>query len=263
MQVGDQFKNTCDEWRDDGTYAVDIIDIAPTVMALLGLPVPRHSLGVFIDDIVGGITTDQGGPAAASMLGKGCTGREVAWESPVYNGIRGLALDRMCNESYHQDPEAEDGKDFEVPGEAATSEAWSEDEFIRYRHVLHYRDLYQQKLSYVRGYLEAVDALRVWEEGERMTFLKTTVDGKQFYDEGSNGRCSAYDPLNMRQTGRDGSTSTNAYVYTILPCAYGTIAHCGQKFLTGEHDVQGELRDKDVCTFNDWNLIKIYYVQVQ
>ena len=31
---------------------------------------------------------------------------------------------------------------------------------------------------------------------------------------------------------------------------------------TGEHDVQGELRDKDVCTFNDWNLIKIYYVQV-
>ena len=260
--VGDQFKNTCDEWRDDGTYAVDIIDIAPTVMALLGLPVPRHSLGVFIDDIVGGITTDQGGPAAASMLGKGCTGREVAWESPVYNGIRGLALDRMCNESYHQDPEAEDGKDFEVPGEAATSEAWSEDEFIRYRHVLHYRDLYQQKLSYVRGYLEAVDALRVWEEGERMTFLKTTVDGKQFYDEGSNGRCSAYDPLNMRQTGSDGSTSTNAYVYTILPCAYGTIAHCGQKFLTGEHDVQGELRDKDVCTFNDWNLIKIYYVQV-
>ena len=227
------------------------------------LPVPRHSLGVFIDDIVGGITTDQGGPAAASMLGKGCTGREVAWESPVYNGIRGLALDRMCNESYHQDPEAEDGKDFEVPGEAATSEAWSEDEFIRYRHVLHYRDLYQQKLSYVRGYLEAVDALRVWEEGERMTFLKTTVDGKQFYDEGSNGRCSAYDPLNMRQTGSDGSTSTNAYVYTILPCAYGTIAHCGQKFLTGEHDVQGELRDKDVCTFNDWNLIKIYYVQVQ
>ena len=96
-----------------------------------------------------------------------------------------------------------------------------------------------------------------------MTFLKTTVDGKQFYDEGSNGRCSAYDPLNMRQTGSDGSTSTNAYVYTILPCAYGTIAHCGQKFLTGEHDVQGELRDKDVCTFNDWNLIKIYYVQVQ
>ena len=95
-----------------------------------------------------------------------------------------------------------------------------------------------------------------------MTFLKTTVDGKQFYDEGSNGRCSAYDPLNMRQTGSDGSTSTNAYVYTILPCAYGTIAHCGQKFLTGEHDVQGELRDKDVCTFNDWNLIKIYYVQV-
>ena len=80
MQVGDQFKNTCDEWRDDGTYAVDIIDIAPTVMALLGLPVPRHSLGVFIDDIVGGITTDQGGPAAASMLGKGCTGREVAWD---------------------------------------------------------------------------------------------------------------------------------------------------------------------------------------
>ena len=82
MQVGDQFKNTCDEWRDDGTYAVDIIDIAPTVMALLGLPVPRHSLGVFIDDIVGGITTDQGGPAAASVHSAASCRRCASRSSP-------------------------------------------------------------------------------------------------------------------------------------------------------------------------------------
>ena len=67
----------------------------------------------------------------------------------------------MCNESYHQDPEAEDGKNFEVP-EAATSEAWSEDEFIG-RHAPLPRPLPAEAL-YVRGYLEAVDALRAWEE---------------------------------------------------------------------------------------------------
>merc|ERR550514_285020 len=107
------------------------------------------------------------------MLGKGCTARDVEYESPTHNGLAGLALDRMCNDSYIHNPDAVVGLDYEVPGIAATSEPWSEEEFIRYRHVLHYRDLYQQKLAYVRGYLEAVDALRVWESRERMTFLKT------------------------------------------------------------------------------------------
>ena len=32
---------------------VEIVDLAPTVMALLGLPVPRDCTGVFIDDVVG------------------------------------------------------------------------------------------------------------------------------------------------------------------------------------------------------------------
>ena len=31
-----------------------------------------------------------------------------------------------------------------------------------WRHVLHYRDLYQQKLSYVREFLSSVDRLEHW-----------------------------------------------------------------------------------------------------
>ena len=72
--------NTCDEWRPNGDHQVEIdhpltptpnpnpdpspspnpnpdqveiVDLAPTVMALLGLPVPRDCTGVFIDDVVG------------------------------------------------------------------------------------------------------------------------------------------------------------------------------------------------------------------
>lgn len=51
--MGSGHINTCDEWRDEGAFTVESVDIAPTLMALLGLPVPRHAVGVFIDDIVG------------------------------------------------------------------------------------------------------------------------------------------------------------------------------------------------------------------
>ena len=42
--VGASHINTCDEWRVGGAYTVEIVDVAPTVMALLGLPVPRHAV---------------------------------------------------------------------------------------------------------------------------------------------------------------------------------------------------------------------------
>ena len=40
--VGDTHKNTCDEWREEGAFTVETVDVAPTVMALLGLPVPSR-----------------------------------------------------------------------------------------------------------------------------------------------------------------------------------------------------------------------------
>lgn len=42
--VGASHINTCDEWRVGGAYTVELVDVAPTVMALLGLPVPRHAV---------------------------------------------------------------------------------------------------------------------------------------------------------------------------------------------------------------------------
>ena len=64
---------------------------------------------------------------------------------------------------------------------------------VQWRHVLHYRDLYQQKLAYVREFLSSVDRLEHW-TSQGLGFLKHTADAEQYYDEGSEGRCSAYDP---------------------------------------------------------------------
>ena len=39
---------------------------------------------------------------------------------------------------------------------------WGETNMVQWRHVLHYRDLYQQKLAYVREFLSSVDRLEHW-----------------------------------------------------------------------------------------------------
>ena len=103
---------------------------------------------------------------------------------------------------------------------ALQSSGWDEEEFLKYRHVLHYRDLYQQKLAYVRGFLEAVGRLEVW-EGRNLGFLTTTVDANQYYDEGSAGRCAAYDPFN--RFGDAVLVGAN-HRYTIQPLEFGRCA---------------------------------------
>ena len=40
--VGAAHVNSCDEWREEGAYTIESVDVAPTVMALLGLPVREH-----------------------------------------------------------------------------------------------------------------------------------------------------------------------------------------------------------------------------
>ena len=42
--VGAAHVNSCDEWREEGAYTIESVDVAPTVMALLGLPVRARSL---------------------------------------------------------------------------------------------------------------------------------------------------------------------------------------------------------------------------
>ena len=108
---------------------------------------------------------------------------------------------------------------------------WGETNMVQWRHVLHYRDLYQQKLAYVREFLSSVDRLEHW-ASQGLAFLKHTADAEQYYDEGSEGRCSAYDPFNA--VDEEGTTQTNAHKYTILPLEFGKCGGCNKKFLTGD-----------------------------
>ena len=48
-------------------------------------------------------------------------------------------------------------------------------------------------------------------EGLELAFLKNTEDAAQYYDEGADGRCGAYDPFNTIDSA--GSTATNAHKY--------------------------------------------------
>ena len=104
----------------------------PQVMALLGLPVPRHSLGVFIDDVVGSIGQ---GDEARSMIGANCSAEEQALEAGPSERRR---QDRMCAGSYAPD---------EDPSSAESTNPWSKEDMAKYRHALFYRDLYQQARS--------------------------------------------------------------------------------------------------------------------
>ena len=230
--------NTCDEWRPNGDHQVEIVDLAPTVMALLGLPVPRDCTGVFIDDVVGLITADD---AEGSLIGTNCTATDAAAEAD-----KQFSQDRMCKASYGPN---------EDPSSYESLRPWGLREMTQWRHVLHYRDLYQQKLSYVREFLSSVDRLEHW-AGQGLAFLKHTQDAAQFYDEGSSGRCAAYDPFNAVDA--EGTSSTNAHRYTILPLEFGRCGGCNKKFLTGD---KLTMLDYVVCNENDWNKVKVYYVQ--
>jgi len=243
--VGSGHINTCDEWRDEGAFTVESVDIAPTLMALLGLPVPRHAVGVFIDDIVGSIhindplSYDGGFP----MVGANCSRAREAAEVGA-----GARLDRTCERAYGQN---------EDPAVPDTPNAWNADHFTRWLHALHYRDLYQQKLAYVRGYLGASGADRL-QEYDKRAFLVPTHHAGMYYDEGAAGRCAAYDPYNRMNLEADVG---NRYLYTIQALEFGRCGSCSsaeKDFLTGEElTVQGKL----VCAQNDWNLVKVYYIQ--
>ena len=212
-------------------------------MALLGLPVPRHSLGVFIDDIVGSIGS---GDAAGSLLGANCSVAEEAAEGGTAERLR---QDRMCPVSYGPN---------EDPALPVANSPWSSEAFQRYRHTLHFRDLFQQKLAFVRGYLKATGRLDVWKD---KGFMKTVEDGAAYYNEGADGRCAAYDPFNRMEDAQPNDPLLGAHVYTIQPVEYGRCAACGafeKRFLTGE---ELTVRDMLVCQSNDWNRVKQYYIQ--
>lgn len=105
----------------------------------------------------------------------------------------------MCTASY---------TDGESPASRVASNTWDTASFIRMRHAIHFRDLYQQKLAFVRGFhlgLEArkagsssyiAIACRYLGSQERLTsyealnfgFLRSTVDAGQYFDEGADGR---------------------------------------------------------------------------
>ena len=237
---GTDHVNSCDEWRDEGTYTVENTDIAPTVMALLGLPVPRHATGVFIDDLVGSIASTA---APSPMVGRNCTAADTAAEAG-----QEARQDRMCAESYAAD---------ETPARTAATSQWSAEELLKYRHVLHYRDLYQQKLAFVRGFLESVGRLSYHlEKGHG--FLYNTETADEYYDEGSEGRCKAYDPFNKLG---DAVLVGGDHRYTIQPLEMGVCGSCStaeKTFLTGE---AGTTRGRVVCLENDWDAVKQYYVQ--
>lgn len=244
--VGSRHSNTCDEWRAGGTYTVSTVDIAPTVLALLGLPVPRHATGVFIDDVMGSIhPSDALHGNGYPMVGGNCTVSHAHAETETNAKLR---MDRLCTQSYGA------GED---PAVSTGSFGWDEATITRWQHALHYRDLYQQKLAYVRGYLKSMDRLKDW-ESRQLGFLAPTVDAGQFYDEGSEGRCAAYDPYNKR--GLEAAVG-GSHLYTIQSLEYGRCGSCAaveKEFLTGE---ELTMRGKVVCTLNDWNMVKIYYVQ--
>jgi hypothetical protein len=104
-------------WRQNGEYQVEIVDVAPTVMALLGLPVPRDSVGVLIDDVVG-LISHHG--AEGSMLGLNCTAEEEQAEAG-----KQYAQDRMCTASYGntEDPSTYDRRAPRRPEEGAPARA--------------------------------------------------------------------------------------------------------------------------------------------
>ncbi len=203
--VGSEHINTCDEWREDGEFTIETVDLAPTVMALLGLPVPRHATGVFIDDLMGSIAPST---PMSTTLGGNCTGEHLAAETRA--GAR-LRLDRMCDGAYAAN---------EDPATAASAAGWSADTYLKWRHTLHYRDLYQQKLAFVRGYLKAQGKLDYW-DGTDLPFLAPTATPNQYYDEGFQGRCKAYDPFNKLQ---DAVDSGAAHRYTIQALEFGRCA---------------------------------------
>ena len=104
--------------------------------------------------------------------------------------LGGTRIDRTCAAAYAV------GED---PAVSAASAGWDDATYVAWRHVLHYRDLYQQKLAYVRGYLDATGADRIEHYNSlaaTLGFLVPTRDAAQYYDEGAAGRCSAYDPFN-------------------------------------------------------------------
>ena len=85
-----------------------------------------------------------------------------------------------------------------------------------------------------------------------------TRDAAQYYDEGASGRCAAYDPFNKIS---EASELVDAHKYTIQPLEIGKCGSCStaeKKFLTGE---ELSVRGKVVCLQNDFNLVKMYYVQ--
>jgi hypothetical protein len=207
-------------------------------------------LQVFIDDVVGSIAvTDQLRAGVYPMVGGNCS---VAREQAEIG--QAARMDRMCLRAYGSQ---------EDPAVGDTTNGWDEAQFERWLHVLSYRDLYQQKLAYVRGYLGASGADRLQDYDYRATtgslgFLIPTTDAGQYYDEGANGRCAAYDPFNKMQLV---ANVGDAYRYTIQSLEYGRCGSCSsaeKEFLTGpELTVQGKV----VCTLNDWNKVKLYYVQ--
>jgi hypothetical protein len=204
-------------------------------------------LQVFIDDVVGSIAvTDQLRAGVYPMVGGNCS---VAREQAEIG--QAARMDRMCLRAYGSQ---------EDPAVGDTTNGWDEAQFERWLHVLSYRDLYQQKLAYVRGYLGASGADRLQDYDYRATtgslgFLIPTTDAGQYYDEGANGRCAAYDPFNKMQLV---ANVGDAYRYTIQSLEYGRCGSCSsaeKEFLTGpELTVQGKV----VCTLNDWNKVKLY-----
>ena len=146
----------------------------------------------------------------------------------------------------------------EDPALPVANTPWDDHIVAKYRHVLHYRDLYQQKLAFVRGFLKTTGRLSVHEGKE---FFKTTKDGSAYYNEGADGRCAAYDPFNRMADALPNDPLEGAHVYTIQPVEYGKCASCGtfeKRFMTGE---ELTVRDMLVCQSNDWNRVKQYYIQ--
>ena len=179
--------------------------------------VPRHAVGVFIDDIVGSIGLNEPlsmGSSGMPMLGGNCSVARAAAEAG-----QGARMDRTCEGAYGgtEDPA--------VTGAAAP---WTGAQFTRWLHALHYRDLYRQKLAYVRGYLGATGADRLAEYDTRAAtgdfgFLVPTADAAQYYDEGADGRCAAYDPFNKRGLEAEAGSS---HLYTIQSLEFGRCGSC-------------------------------------
>lgn len=105
--------------------------------------------------------------------------------------------DRLCRESFAAG---------ENPATYQALTPWDETDMTQWRHVLHYRDLYQQKLAYVREFLSSEGSLAGWEAQEH-EFLKATIDGAQ-----ASGGSEAMlgDPLRRPPTTGRGATVSHA-----------------------------------------------------